>query len=166
MKTQTFLSDLQRQGGKALIFAYGDEQIGPGYHVTEIKTATIQTMDCGGQKNTWAETILQVWHPKQSEDKQLIASQYISVEKFLDIYQRVASSIPLISTAELRVEYGPWGEPAISYLVTELELRDDAVVVRLEPPAVACKGASELFDIPVLSTNSACCQPTASACCA
>lgn len=169
MNTQAFLSGLKKSQDKPLIFDYGQGRVNPGYHVTEIKAANVQTMDCGGQGNTWSETVLQLWSPQNGKE------DYMSVGKFLSIYERVASQIPVVSNAELRVEYGDVGTPAISYLVRDIERGEDAVVVRLEPPTVACKGANRAVgDIPVLNTltvldtNSQCCTPSADeeACCA
>lgn len=171
MNTQAFLSSLAQASDTPLIFDYGEGRVKPGYHVTEVKAATVQTMDCGGQGNVWSETILQIRSPENAKGE-----GHMRVGKFLSIYERVASQIPVISDAELRVEYGDVGAPAISYLVRDVETVEDAVVVRLEAPAVACKGANRsLGDIPVLTTltvpntdSEVCCTPSANegACCA
>jgi len=165
MNTETFLSSLEPSADKALIFDYGEGRVQPGYHVTEIKATTVQAMDCGGQGDTWAETVLQVWSPENAEGE-----VPMRVDKFLDIYHRVASSIPIVGTAEVRVEYGAVGAPAISYLVSSVETAGEQVVVRLEAPAVACKAADRSVGaIPVLDgTSGACCTPSAKsgACCA
>lgn len=168
MNTQAFLSSLRQASDKPLVFDYGEGRVNPSYHVTEIKAATVQTVDCGGQTNAWSETVLQLWSPGDAADE-----GYMSVGKFLGIYERVASSIPIVSSAELRVEYGDVGAPAISYLVREVETLKDAVMVRLRPPVVACKGANRsVGDIPTLSTRTktsaqACCTPASrGACCA
>jgi len=171
VNTQHFLSELQQMPDKALVFDYGEGRVKPGYHVTEIKAASVQTMDCGGQGNAWSETTLQVWSPDNAE-----AEGYMSVSKFLNIYERVASSIPIVSSAELRVEYGDVGTPAISYLIQGIEVAEDTVVVRLSAPTVACKGANRsVGDIPVLepltvlnTNDQACCTPSTDerACCA
>ena len=165
MNTQTFLSSLYNSADKPLVFDYGAGRVQPGYHVTEIKATTVQAVDCGEQGNNWTETILQLWAPEKAKGE-----TYMRVEKFLGIYHRVASSIPIVSTAEVRVEYGAVGAPAINYLVRAVETEGEAVVVRLEAPAVACKGADRsLGDIPVLnSANGVCCTPSleSRACCA
>lgn len=164
MNTQTFLSSLSANPDRALIFDYGEGRVNPGYHVTEIKAATVQTVDCGGQGNAWSETVLQLWSPEFAEGE-----GHMSVGKFLSIYERVASHIPVESSAELRVEYGEVGEPAISYLVQALETTEEAVVVRLAAPVVACKGANRsVGDIPVVNAvSSSRCTPSSNGgCCA
>ena len=162
MTTQEFLTALEPHQEKALVFDYG-KRVHSGYHVTEIKAAAVHTMDCGGKRNQWFETILQVWAPEGASNE-----RHMGVGKFLSIYRRVAAGVPIAQEATLRVEYGDVGSPAISYLVASVETRDGEVVVKLEPPAVACKANARFVgDIPVLSTAAACCAPESPApCCA
>jgi predicted O-methyltransferase YrrM len=122
---------------------------------------TVHTMDCGGKRNQWFETTLQVWAPEGTSHE-----RHMGVGKFLSIYRRVAAGVPIVEEATLRVEYGDVGSPAISYLVAGVETRDGEIVVKLEPPAVACKANARFVgDIPVLSTAAACCAPESSAPC-
>ena len=170
MTTQEFIASLDRQVAEApagpLVFAVGEARVPAGYHVTEIKATTVDSMDCGGRSNRWRETSLQLWAPEPTE-----GAAFMSIAKFLGIYRRVAAGVPLDDGAELRVEYGPIGSPAVSYLVAGVDTAGDTVVVRLAPPAVACKAADRtLGDIPVLNAtaDATCCAPDASdsgACC-
>jgi hypothetical protein len=65
MKTREFIEALRNSGDKELIFANANEQtIHAGYHLTEIKAASFETVDCGGKVNHWNETILQLWVPE------------------------------------------------------------------------------------------------------
>ena len=155
MNTQEFLSALEPYTDQDLIFELGEHTIKAGYHVTEIKSATIQAMDCGGQETTWSETVVQLWTPDTNE-------AYMSVAKFLNIYNRVAAHVSVSENAELRIEYGDAGAPAISYSVSGIRLEGEKVMVRLEPPFVTCKAIERsLSDEIVLPTMSAasCCAP-------
>ena len=59
MTTQEFIAQLRRTPDKPLVFvdAEGDT-IHAGYHLTEIKAAKFDTVDCGGEKNRWSETVM------------------------------------------------------------------------------------------------------------
>ncbi|MCA9836513.1 MAG: hypothetical protein KC422_06355 [Trueperaceae bacterium] len=166
MTNLEFLSELHsiQDKGSSLIFGGADVLVAPGYHVTEIKSSQVQSMDCGGQGNSWTETILQLWSPANPRDG------FMTVGKFLSIYNRVSSSLTLDDFAQMRVEYGEPGQVAVSYLVSQIELTEGNVRVQLEAPGVACKGADRsVGDIPVLNINtSACCSLSnqkESACC-
>lgn len=147
MTTAEFLVQLERHRDQRLAFSTGARTVAPGYHVTEIKTATVHAVDCGGRSTGWTETTLQLWSPGAE-----LGGDLMPVEKFLSIYRRVGAMVPIDGDARLRVEYGPPGETAVSYVVTGVELRDDGVVaVRLAAPAVACKGRDRsVGDIPLM----------------
>ena len=83
MKTHEFIEAVRNSADKELIFANADGQaIRAGYHLTEIKVASFETVDCGGKTNRWNETILQLWVPEDAEDT------YMKSDKFLRIYDK------------------------------------------------------------------------------
>jgi hypothetical protein len=169
MTTTEFLAHLEHQRGHRLAFTAGDAGVAPGYHVTEIKATTVHAVDCGGRSTQWGETTLQLWSPGAVH-----GGDFMGVQKFLDIYDRVGRMIPIDDHARVRVEYGEPGEPAISYVVTDVVPRSDGVLdVRLAAPAVACKardrsvGDVPLVDAaaPALARTEAALGTAAAACC-
>ena len=102
MKTLEFIEQLRGARGKQVVFAdENDMTIHGGYHLTELKAATFDTVDCGGQKNRWNETIVQLWVPENEE-----SDEFMTADKFLSIYDRVSGMIALDPEAEIRFEYG------------------------------------------------------------
>src|SRR5213595_844559 len=102
MTTQDFIAELRRTPTKQLIFVNaGGDTIQSGYHLTEIKAAKFDTVDCGGEKNRWNETIMQLWVPEgeRSED-------FMTAGKFLSIYEKVSKMVDVDLSAEVRFEYG------------------------------------------------------------
>jgi Family of unknown function (DUF6428) len=160
--TKDFLASLTDHGAKALVFDLDGRQIQPGYHVTELKAATFETMDCGGQGNLWHETIVQLMPSPAEQDR-----GYMSVEKFMGIYNRVSGSVPVRPQAEIRFEYGDDGQPAIQYHVRGIDLETKRLVVRLESTRVTCKANDRrdaMTEFTMLETNgSACCGPSSAA---
>jgi hypothetical protein len=71
-----------------------------GYHLTELKAASFDTVDCGGQTNRWQETIVQLWVPSHAD------GEYMTAAKFLKIFEKVLGMIPLNLDTEVRIEYG------------------------------------------------------------
>ena len=148
MNTQEFVSRLETISAQALIFDYGDGQIKPGYHVTEVMNVTYETMDCGGQANFWRETIIQLMGPS-IQDK----PEYMTTEKFLSIYKKVAASVPVRPESEVRFEYGDAYKPAIHYHIGDIEERNDAIVIHFVQPGVTCKASERKID------GVSCCTP-------
>ncbi len=134
MKTHEFIKALRNSADKDLIFTNADGQsIHAGYHLTEIKAASLETVDCGGKTNRWNETVLQLWVPEDAEDT------YMKSDKFLSIYDKVRRLVPVDEEAEIRIEYGDENFFPTAYHVTES--RGDNVAIRffLEPPGTTCK---------------------------
>ena len=93
----------------------------------------------------------------------------MTTRKFLDIYDRVARSVPVRSEAEVRFEYGNSVTPAMQYHVTHVEPQGERVIVHLRMPGVQCK-ASDACGQPAATAEpvgaASCCAPTSgSGCC-
>ena len=112
----------------------GAPLVGPGYHVTEVKAVSTAAMDCGGVADRWQETIIQLWNPGDDPVR-----EHMAAAKFLAIYDRVATHVPVSAEAEVRFEYGDLGRAAIHYHVAGLEGAGETLRVHLRAPAVTCK---------------------------
>ncbi len=134
MKTDEFIAELRAAPNHQLIFVDVDgHAVHSGYHLTELKAASFDTVDCGGQTNQWQETIVQLWVPANADD------DYMTSAKFLKIFDKVREMIPVNRDAEVRVEYGDENFFPSTYRVRAVTHDDDATRVLLEPPATTCK---------------------------
>jgi hypothetical protein len=133
--TQDFIAQLRRAPDKPLLFvnANGDT-IHAGYHLTEIKAAKFDTVDCGGEKNRWSETLMQLWVPANE-----ISEQFMTAGKFLSIYEKVSCMIDVDPAAEVRFEYGDENFFPSNYHVDSVIEETDALRVELRPPQMTCK---------------------------
>ena len=172
MNHQTFVTTLETAADRALVFerrADGKSvRIGAGYHVTEVRAVNVRAVDCGAQEDAWAETVVQLWVPEGAEDTSM------SAQKFLNILERVTANVPVTGTADVRVEYGDAGAPAVAYHVEGIGIGAGEVVVRLRSPYVTCKArdraltASETASLRVVNATESvgCCGPSSPSCCA
>jgi Family of unknown function (DUF6428) len=133
--TQDFIAQLRRAPDKPLLFvnANGDT-IHAGYHLTEIKAAKFDTVDCGGEKNRWSETLMQLWVPANE-----IREQFMTAGRFLSIYEKVSCMIDVDPAAEVRFEYGDENFFPSNYHVDSVIEETDALRVELRPPQMTCK---------------------------
>ena len=156
MTTQEFIAALRKTPESRLIFENeAGHRIHAGYHLTEIKAAHFETVDCGGQTNRWDETIVQLWVPADSGD----ADGYMTAGKFLRIFDKVTAMIPLQLEAEVRVEYGDENFFPSLYHVEAVTNEENATLVSLAPPSMTCKARDRrLAEV----ESGACCE---TACC-
>ena len=158
MKTNEFISALRSTPNNQLIFAALDGPTVPGgYHLTELKAASFETVDCGGQTNRWRETIVQLWVPADADD------EYMTAAKFLKIFDKVREMIPLDLDTELRVEYGDENIFPSTYHVRSVTHNRDTTRVLLEPPETTCKARDRR--VAALSTTGSFIGSRAEACC-
>jgi hypothetical protein len=135
MKTREFIEQLRGSRSKQILFVdENDTTIHGGYHLTELKAATFDTVDCGGQKNRWHETIVQLWVPENEEN-----DEFMTADKFLSIYDRVSGMIALDPEAEIRFEYGDENFAPSNYHVAKVTKISDTIRVELRSPQATCK---------------------------
>lgn len=150
--TASFLQTVRDAPEVPLEFRLNGQTLVPaGYHVTEVKTVTIESMDCGGKANAWKETVVQLMDGTPDEAR----AGFMTTRKFLSIYDQVAVRIPVQGTAEIRFEYGNVSSPAMQYQLVSVNVQPERVVAELQLPGVMCKatGAS--------SSAGQCCGPVA-----
>ena len=130
----TFLDALRPHADRDLAFVYDGRRIRPGYHITEVKVARYDALDCGGNPETWAEIILQLWDVDGDAGQPTM-----TVGKFLSIYRKAASRLPADRLAPVVFECGPRDAAAGRYTATTVAPADGALVVTLEPLPASCK---------------------------
>src|SRR3954467_10527191 len=91
---ESLLATLEGHGEKALVIEYAGQNVRPGYHVTEIKSGSFSTLDCGGSPDSWQETILQIEDlPAENGET------HMKVGKFLSILGQVVGKLNLTKSS-------------------------------------------------------------------
>jgi len=158
MKTSEFISALRAAPTNQLIFVdLKGHAVHYGYHLTELKAASFETVDCGGQTNRWHETIVQLWVPPGP------ANVCMTAAKFLKIFDKVRGMIPLNLDAEIRVEYGDQNFFPSIYHVRSVTGDGNVMLVLLEPPATTCKARDRRAAN--RQTAGSCCAAKTQSCC-
>jgi hypothetical protein len=151
VKTSEFIAALRSAPTKKLVFAdaSGNEVPG-GYHLTELKAVRIDTVDCGGQTNSWNETVVQLWVPSGE------GGEHMTAAKFLRIYDKVSKLVDLDEDAEFKVEYGDEQIFPSVYDVASGAVAGDSLRVALRAPKMTCKARD----------RRECCESEQQVCCA
>jgi hypothetical protein len=165
MKTADFLKLINQHPEKPLRFRdHRDSLVHPSYHVSEVKTATLETVDCGNLAHRWTETILQLW---LSDDPD--AEKAMLTGKVTQIFTSVARKISIDPEAEVRIEYGSEDFPPIVFHIAEIAIGND-LMISLGVPSTQCKleergGSCARPEIPQVGEAESCCHGTSSTCC-
>lgn len=136
MQVKQFLDKVAGQPERPLLFEFSPgQQVRGGYHVTEIKNAQFDTIDCGNSLHRWREVILQIWVP----DEASADVPHMQTDKFLKIWSIVDGRLSLYQDAEIRVEYGDGRNLTAVYHVDDIVLTKSGLVVQLGAPRTMCK---------------------------
>jgi hypothetical protein len=108
MKLGEFVGHLDGNEGLDLEFTVSGRRISGSYHITEIKSARIESVDCGGTQNRWAEVVFQLLEPGQDDP-----SRRMTVGRARKIYDDASRIQVFDRDAEVIFEYEPEGAPTV-----------------------------------------------------
>lgn len=154
-----FLSDYPES---PLVFMFEGQRIAPGYHVTEVKHAQIESIDCGRGSDAWNEVVIQLLDGSPTS-----AEGYMMSSKFLGIVGAVGDSLHLHDSAKLFFEFAPGNGPMRKLCVNSMEQAGDHTVVTLGGSVAMCKPFERMRKSGTGSAAGACCGTgsSSSSCC-
>lgn len=169
MKTQEFFNVLEQNSDKSLLFEYKPKEfVAANYHITEVKHLVIDSVDCGSQRDTWNETIIQLWESPLEKGK----TQYMNANKALAILKKVGEMKAYDLESEVKFEYSNATFHTAQLFVKDFEIKDDNLILKLAIEKTDCK-AKELCGVPekivditekVVEKVESCCSPSSGCC--
>lgn len=138
-----------------LVFRLGDETINPGYHVTEIKHAVINAMDCGQGTEQWDEIIVQLL-----DGSALFKGEHMSCAKFTGIVSTAIGSLTVDENTLTYIEFAPNNAALRKLVIDSVKQSESEVVVHLSSPTAMCKPLQRAMANQVTKTQSesSCCK--------
>lgn len=134
MTLSGLLAALEAARGKALSFVYDGRVTKPGYHVTEMKFARMTGIDCGGNSESWTETIIQLWDIETS-----VTGEAMTIDKLIGIARKVAGMIGAEATSRITFEVSDGDEAMRIYAFEGLDVTGERATIRLGQRVSACK---------------------------
>ena len=135
MNTSELLSILEQNPTLGLQFEV--EQgiyVAPTFHITEIKNATIESVDCGGNPDSYKQTIVQLMvDPNEAPRKPW------SGQKALSIFNKVDAVKPIVGDAEIFFEYGDEHIRTSHFSVEDIQIDPEKISVQLFAKPTVCK---------------------------
>ena len=135
-----------------LVFSLGEQTIHPGYHVTEIKHAAINSLDCGNGKDQWDEIVVQLLDGNPN-----FKGGHMNCAKFVEIVSKAVESTPYDESTLTFIEFSPDNSGLRKLAISAIEPREDRVVIWLSNPPAVCKPFQRALAGGSLSTRDACC---------
>ena len=130
----------------AAVFQADGRDIGPGYHITELKLADIHSIDCGGRQARWQEAQLQLLDGQDGER--------LTVGKVRGILEQSRAALPGLGAVPLSVEFAHGNRGLQRFTLGAPDAGPDRVGLPLINVAAQCKPAVETG---CCGAGSACC---------
>lgn len=160
MTLETFVNILTENPNKSLLFEVAPQvYAGSHCHLTEIKTAKISSVDCGGQKHEWIETVFQLWE----NPKEIGKAAYLKTDKILEIVSKVNAVKALHAETSLKIEYGNALFPKAQLDIRHVVASDQQLIVQLHSEQTKCK-APDICGVSEPTSNSQTCTPESGCC--
>jgi hypothetical protein len=143
-----------------------NERVHPSFHITEIKQATITSVDCGGKMNAWTESIVQLWEPTVLENE-----RSMKVTKALSIIDLVEKILPQNPNNLVKIEFGNSKFETRQMHPQEFQITNDEIIIKLTADRTQCKaiGRGDTCGTPIPAANqpesqNSCCAPESDCC--
>jgi len=152
---KTFKDTLLLHPDLDLQFQYAaDKWVDTSYHITEIKQASITSVDCGGVMNAWTEIIVQLWVPQNQQQ-----SRSMKVKKALSIVEIVEKKLSLNPNGIVKIEFGNSEFDTRQMFPGEIITNGGNLVIDLRPDAVQCKAIGRGSSCGTNDKGEECCAP-------
>jgi hypothetical protein len=155
MNTSSFLAALRANFNLPLVFRAGREVVNPGYHLTEVKRVSYETMDCGAMTHRWSESQFEVWVPTLANLEP--GRGHMPAAKFMKIIERVEAEAPLQGESTARIHASFAGQPAALYDIDAVTAHDGKLWIELTGDRTRCKAAERTIG----AATGGCCGTTA-----
>jgi hypothetical protein len=154
------LAELGEHRNKNLVFTYEGRDVQAGYHVTEVKTAAFEALDCGANYESWQETFIQLWDIPAKDER-----GFMPVSKFLAIIGKVAAKVPLDTDAKVTFEISDGKRAMALYRASGIETADDVIRVELTQRPASCKPRDRWLETQEGSQSCGSPKPAGKSCC-
>ncbi|MDF0600851.1 DUF6428 family protein [Psychromarinibacter sp. C21-152] len=105
--------------------------LGAGFHITELKHADIESIDCGGRRSRFREAVVQVLDGR--------GPRAMPAGKMAAILARSLTEIPGLGDAPFAVECAPANRGLTRYRADVPRIEDGHLVIALSPEHAVCK---------------------------
>ncbi|WP_215223852.1 DUF6428 family protein [Echinicola shivajiensis] len=135
MKTKEFIQHLRENQDIPLLIEYAEGQfVRADFHITEIKNVNFDTVDCGGIRNQWQETHVQIWESELPDPTHRLNSK-----KALKIFDLVEKVRPTFQETDIKFEYGNEDFHTALMNLGNISVSDGNLHIQLFETSTTCK---------------------------
>lgn len=136
IEIQDLLAALRTNPDMPVQFHVDDSSINPGYHVTEVRHAVINSVDCGKHSDIeqWNELTIQLLDGSSNSTQ-----GHMQAKKFAGIIQKSIERLEIDSPTRLFFEFSPNNSPIRKLNIASIDVVDQSIAVWLGNEKAVCK---------------------------
>jgi len=146
-------SQLAANADLPLKFYFEGLAIKPGYHVTEVKHASIKSIDCGraSEQENWDEITIQLL-----DGSAISAQGHMQTAKFVGIVSGALKTLSETTASQLFFEYAPGNGPIRKLKIESVAVSDKEIAVSLGGDKAVCKPFERMKDKATAAVKGCC----------
>ncbi len=149
----TLVSTLNSNPKLPVIFTQNDHAISPGYHVTEVKMATVNSLDCGRGTDQWREIVIQLLDGNADT-----SGTYMQSAKMAHILNQALNGEQTDNNTELYFEFAIGNAALQKSTVSRIEIVNNTISISLNATIAQCKPYQRaLASGKALTSGNSCC---------
>jgi hypothetical protein len=137
---------------------YRGRQLQAGFHITEIKHATIQSLDCAAGRDAWDEVVIQLLDVEGPEEGRM------SARKFISILGRSGVDLSNANRSTVVLEVGRPDEAMQIFELVGIHEANGMAHLTTQPRQAVCKPSLRALDLTQTSPSGSCATATSSCC--
>lgn len=130
----TLTSTLRNNPGLPVVFTQNEHTISPGYHITEVKTAVVNSLDCGQGTDQWGEIVIQLLDGNADS-----SGDYMQSKKMMGILEHAIKASHADDRTHLYFEFTPGNATLQKSSVSAIEVVNNTITIALGTTTAQCK---------------------------
>jgi len=147
------LSALRSSPDLPVIFTLNHHTIHPGYHITEVKSSVVHSLDCGAGEDQWRELVIELL-----DGSSAALTEHMSSRKMLGILEKALDTMQNDDSTKLYFEFSPENAALLKSSVSTMQRVDSTLIIALKPITAQCKPFQRAIQNGIASSNgNGCC---------
>lgn len=134
LSIDALVSTLSRNPTLPVVFTQNEHTISPGYHITEVKTAVVNSLDCGQGTDQWRELVIQLLDGKADS-----TGTFMRSETMMNILNKALNIEQSVDNMDLYFEFTPGNAALQKSSISAIDIENNTITIALAATSAQCK---------------------------
>jgi len=131
---ETLVSTLRGNPELPVVFTQNEHTISPGYHITEVKTAVVNSLDCGQGTDQWRELVIQLLDGNAES-----SGAFMQSATMMSILDQALDGEQTVDNMDLYFEFTPGNQALQKSSISAIDIVNKTITIALATTSAQCK---------------------------